>query len=274
VKTGRRKKIRLLFHHLRLVAGDGNAYVPYTYGEETTTVYAFPEYAAHSVTHPRLLRFSPDGTYSKINLGDWTWDVNCTPGLPPGVDTSSAWGGEHCTDSGSGPSVGSVITNAGTGAAVFATVSGPCADEYTWNDNVDGYQVQSTGCPSSHTQLTLVSNDAITSQVNTGVNWGTDISHNDFYNPGVSRFFPALQREDGSYIGTNGYNNLIALGLDGSVVWRQDITSASVITPLYVIADGGVIVTSTWQECSQTVVGRPCYPSCSALSTPSIRTAT
>jgi hypothetical protein len=61
-------------------------------------------------------------------------------------------------------------------------------------------------------------------------------------------FAPALQREDGSYIGTDGYMNLMVLGLDGSVLWQQAIPFPAgryngltpPLIPLYATADGGV----------------------------------
>ena len=128
--------------------------------------------------------------------------------------------------------MGSVITNAGIGAAVFATVyqypGGDCSPSAT---------------PAYSLQISYVSQDSPTSQVNAATN----------------AFVPALQREDGSYIGTDGYMNLIALGLDGSVVWQQTVGTAP-LTPLFATADGGAILTST-PQCSQTVVvGSPCSP--------------
>jgi hypothetical protein len=79
--------------------------------------------------------------------------------------------------------------------------------------------------------------------------------------------------EDGSYIGTDGNNNLIALGLDGSLVWQQAVAPGSCIAPLYATADGGAIVTSTIQCVHNVVTDTPCSPSL-APSTPSTRTAT
>ena len=90
------------------------------------------------------------------------------------------------------------------------------------------------GAQTTSLQISYVSQTGLASQVNVAAN----------------TFVPELQREDGSYIGTDGYNNLIALGLDGNVIWHQNITSASVITPLYATADGGATVTSTPQNSS------------------------
>jgi hypothetical protein len=77
---------------------------------------------------------------------------------------------------------------------------------------------------------------------------------------------PALQREDGSYIGTDGYMNLIALGLDGSVLWQQTVGTAP-IAPLYATADGGAVVTSTIQCAHNVVTDTPCSPQLGTLYT-------
>jgi len=71
-------------------------------------------------------------------------------------------------------------------------------------------------------------------------------------NLSTNSFVPALQREDGSYIGTDGNNNLIALGLDGNVIWQQNIPFGLTggITPLYATADGGTIVTTSQPACA------------------------
>jgi hypothetical protein len=159
-----------------IVAGDGNAYVPY---------------------QNMLLRFSPDGTYNEISLGTATADY--------------------------------VITNGDSGVAVFGD---GCGD----NTNANCYT------------LTLVSNDVVTSQSEFVLGQGAN-------GPG-STFSPTLQREDGSYIGADTYGNLFAIGLDGSVLWQQQITTAPpgsnfppAVYPLYATADGGVIVTSTTPTC-------------------------
>jgi hypothetical protein len=225
-----------------IVAGDGNAYVP----------YAYTEYSGDQmITHARLLRFSTDGTSNKINLGDWTLTTDCTEwDYPPAPDPSSQ-AGSHCTGTGTGPGVGSVITNADTGVAVFATVGGPCGDTYS-----AGTYSQQANCPNSQLQLTLVSSDAITAQFNSVLTW--NVNNSSFVGQG---FMPALQREDGSYIGADGDGNLFAIGLDGSVVWQQQIGTAPpgnnnppAVTPLYATADGGAIVTSTSSSCSGLVV--------------------
>jgi hypothetical protein len=60
--------------------------------------------------------------------------------------------------------------------------------------------------------------------------------------------------------------NLIALGLDGSVVWQQRVGTGP-ITPLYATADGGAIVTSTIQCAHNVVTDTPCSPQLGTLYT-------
>jgi hypothetical protein len=60
--------------------------------------------------------------------------------------------------------------------------------------------------------------------------------------------------------------NLIALGLDGSLVWQQTVGTAP-ITPLYATADGGVIVTTTAQCSYKVVTDTPCTPGLGILYT-------
>jgi hypothetical protein len=141
------------------------------------------------------------------------------------------------TCSGSGlRGFGPVITNGATGVAVFAGVS-----QYASGD--------CTVAPPSWLQISYVSQDSVTSQVTGAVN----------------TFVPALQREDGSYIGTV-YGNLAALGLDGSVLWQQAVGTAP-ITPLYATADGGAIVTSTTQCAHNVVTQNACSPQLGTLYT-------
>jgi hypothetical protein len=107
--------------------------------------------------------------------------------------------------------------------------------------------------------MTYVSGDAITAQIT--------LPSDPFAN-GSYAFWPQLQREDGSYIGTIGefftggqcsytdftcYSGvqeplndntatLAAVG-PGGIVWEQQFSSP--VLPLYATSDGGAIVTST-----------------------------
>jgi hypothetical protein len=58
---------------------------------------------------------------------------------------------------------------------------------------------------------------------------------------------PSLQRADGSYIGVDSNNNLVAVDTGGNILWQQQVSGASSpqITPLYVTAEAGVIATSS-----------------------------
>jgi hypothetical protein len=221
-----------------IVAGDGNAYVPYVYQEETDTLT--PQLrSTHTVSHVRLLRASPDGSSAKTELRSWTYDETCVPWTPPGHTNAD---GLQCTSSGPTPSVAdnTVITNADIGVAVFSsTILVGCTSAF-FSDNL---RVSESGCGDSvrHTELTYVAQDAVTSQFPDAA----------VFNDTAVAFVPALQREDGSYIGTDttsimsAASNLIAIGAQGGVLWKKSVSvTPTYITPLYATADGGVIVTS------------------------------
>lgn len=70
-------------------------------------------------------------------------------------------------------------------------------------------------------------------------------------------FVPSLQREDGSYIGSDSLGNVDAVGQDGSKVWQQPLSGA---TAQYATADGGGIATTTTQCPTNIVVQTPCTP--------------
>jgi len=216
-----------------IVAGDGNAYLSYAYSNVRVNSSG-SNIEELSAGYFMLLRVSPDGSFAKIQLGTGTYDATNPVPLTGTGTTCTATGSFFWN--GSGPTV---ITNAGTGAAVFATVyqypGGDCSPSAT---------------PAYSLQISYVSQDSVTSQVNAAVN----------------AFLPALQREDGSYIGTDGYMNLIALGLDGSVVWQQTMGTAP-LTPLYATADGGAIVTSTTQCPRNIVTQNTCTPQLGTLYT-------
>jgi hypothetical protein len=214
-----------------IVAGDGNAYLPYVYANSTADLPGNGTIEEQSAVYLMLLRVSPDGTFAKLQLDTGTLDeINPPP-----------FSGTQCTATGSlfggfGPTA--VITDAANGAAVFATVN-------QWPGG-NCWEV----APQSSVQISYVSQSGLGSQVNAPVN----------------AFWPALQREDGSYVGTDGNENLIALGLDGSLVWQQSIGQTP-ITPLYATADGGAIVTSGTQCSYNVVTDTPCSPQLGTLYT-------
>jgi hypothetical protein len=101
----------------------------------------------------------------------------------------------------------------------------------------------------------LVSPTGLGSQVNFKIS----LAH-----PNAIGYVPSLQREDGSYIGTDSLGNVDALGQDGSMAWQEYLPGA---TPLYATADGGAIVTTTTQ-CPTAPVGSPtCTPTLGTLYT-------
>jgi IPT/TIG domain/Bacterial Ig-like domain (group 2) len=237
-----------------IVAGDGNAYVPYEY--QDSSWMQDPNYfragTSQIVTHWMLLRFSPDGTYANIELSSETVSGTCVKWFPPGVDPGNPDPGTECT--GSAPvevvNTASVITNQGTGVAVFgnALYTG-CAHTF-YNAPLDEI-VQSDDCPPDlnlHTQIAYVSQDSVTSQMN-------DAS---MFPRGSSGFRPGLQLEDGSYVGievhsdANGVpqNTAIDVSSGGGQQWSQLIGPAAdggvtPIAPLYALSDGSVTITSS-----------------------------
>jgi len=121
-----------------------------------------------------------------------------------------------------------------------------------------GYCPDNESLPQPLNQMSFVSQNGLGSQVTLALsppsNWN------------FTTFVPALQREDGSYLGTDWEGNLDAVGLDGSVVWQQQIGS-SPLTPLYATADGGVIATSTSQCSHNIVTDSTCSPVLGTLYT-------
>jgi hypothetical protein len=189
-----------------IVAGDGNAYLPYYY--EMTGASGSGVTTTHTVCHLMVVRVSPDGSYNKMELGTGSVDTttssdgSCT--TSNGTDFSLIW---WSTDS--------IITNADQGAAVVATA-------LSYTPTSCGFSEQ------AQLQISYVSKDSITSQVTSA-------------NPGLVAFLPVLQREDGSFVGLDEWGDVFAVGLDGTELW----SAGALGTPLYATADGGVIVTST-----------------------------
>jgi hypothetical protein len=170
-----------------------------------------------------LLRVSTDGTYAKTELRNWSGDHTQDPS-----------GAISC--SGAAPQspfrVLKPITNADQGVAVFAsaifirpliTSGGDCGQL--------GGSV--APLPDNMEQATFVANDSVTSQPNLT----------------TQSFVPALQREDGSYIGTDINNQLDAVNLDGTSPWQTKINpdadgNATPVKPLHAMEDGGTIASS------------------------------
>ena len=141
-----------------------------------------------------------------------------------------------------------------------------CSSEFFSSPGIIDHE---TGCGDilAHTELDYVSQDVVSSQIPDAVVLPNDDGR-------LQAFVPALQREDGSYIGTDttseifGWSNLIAVGSAGGTLWKQAVTSTpTYITPQYATADGGMIVQSKQvQNCQSNP------PQCDSVGAPTIYT--
>jgi uncharacterized protein (TIGR03437 family) len=192
-----------------IVAGDGNAYLSYSFFNLTANVVSPPDpndpnshgsCQTHTITKLMTVSVSPDGAVNKFPLKQTSNDsVNCM--LAPTQQ-----------DFAPPPSLqATVVTNADQGAAVFS--SDVCSQQ-------------------SCTILSLIGQGSLVAQTNF---------------PSESRFVPVLQRADGSYIGTDN-GSLRALDLGGDPLWQQKIQDQNGVTiplnPLYATAGGGIIANS------------------------------
>jgi hypothetical protein len=188
-----------------IVAGDGNAYLP----------YAYMDYVG---SHLRVLVLAPDGTSNKVDLGDWAFALDnfYAPTMGPGTCGIWYYPGAYYNV----PWL-SVMTNGDSGAAILSELSlnAPCV-----------------GTPQLLNQISYVSQGSLTSQVTVALNPAV----NNWQSNPVTLL---LQREDGSYIGADMAGNLFAFGTDGTILWQKQL--GAVVTPLYATADGGGIATST-----------------------------
>jgi hypothetical protein len=248
-----------------IVAGDGNAYMAYSTGDATTAPFTtgsptrrtFPAITRQDI-HLVLLRISPDGTFANTTLHTWTRTYSCVDWMPP--DAVTYIDGSHCTASGTAPtsyveeiidgkavSAMRAITNADKGATVFATWiqgtgAGVCADffdaEYFDADGVFHNLSQGTDCPpaATHTDEFQVAQDAVTSTA-------LDLLVMSWADGKVRSFLPALQQEDGSYVGTDTDNNLITVDATAKL-WQQTLDPTS-LKPLYLTADAEVVASSS-----------------------------
>jgi hypothetical protein len=164
-----------------IVAGDGNAYLPYAGSN------------AENQRHVGVLVVAPDGTTNDIDLFDRQGNLDnfCDPGFPPWECAAGLYANPA-------PWL-STITNGDSGAAVLAELS---CTTYCSGDDV---------LP-PETLISYVSQSGLVSQVTAG----TNPTVNNWLNP----ITLGLQREDGSYIGADSSGNLLAIGTSGNVVWQ------------------------------------------------------
>jgi hypothetical protein len=216
-----------------IVAGDGNAYVAYSHSDVATQYSDTHGYytgldTSNIDSFVKLIRISPDGSYSKIQLGHAQWHssgdangVGCFYGV-----AQTPWLNEfYNLDRPFTPSSLFAMTNADQGVAVlYPTSTTPFEN-----------------CESSSQIMAYVSGDSITSQTALTVSNG-------------NVFWPILQRTDGTYVGTAGTfptqepsatefsTTVVAVGSSGQL-WTQ--STGDLLLPEYATADGNVTVTST-----------------------------
>ena len=182
------------------MAGDGNAYIPYTYSDQTSQGNDFCNnvaisyqdaglsYTGQTVVHHAVLQITPSGTATKTPLEDITLNTTCSFWLPSDTDPNSLSSGYdlHLTGRYSmGPVT--VITNADSGVGVFIPWMAPPADYYVAFYYSGGvfHQYYSPDPVTYGTDAILVTQNAAGSV--------TPIP--------IETFAPSLQRSDGSYIG-------------------------------------------------------------------------
>ncbi len=206
-----------------IIAGDGYAYVPYTF--QTTTMVgqniAAPEtklcsFTSTTVTnaHQRLLRVGTGGDSYVIPLGDWT----STTYLPQGGIIYQSAPVPNV--------VSATLTNADTGVLFsWETYTSPyCAyTSYATNPITEGGCVGET----SSFNLATTSGPSLVSQTSPSV-------------PGqTTSIYPALQLQGGLFVGIigtqNGYS-MIAFDQYGSVNWTVPNDS-----PQIALSNGGLI---------------------------------
>ncbi|MGB8130242.1 MAG: IPT/TIG domain-containing protein [Candidatus Angelobacter sp.] len=218
-----------------IIAGDGFAYFPYHYVESPLASNGKVCYSSqnprdgdvleaffiHRTTHLRVLRVAMDGSYSKIVLGDWTFDHvdQCVYVSGPGSNFGEcAHTRDVVSSSGATPDfpgvLGTLITNADQGAY------------YSW-------ELGFNGASPAH-QLTTIS--------------GASASTISLPVPGTLN--PMLQGSDGTLFGTvslppdpsgqPGSSFMIALDALGNPKW-----TAPNLSPKYLTDNGNVITQSS-----------------------------
>jgi Bacterial Ig-like domain (group 2)/IPT/TIG domain/Beta-propeller repeat/Kelch motif/Galactose oxidase, central domain len=236
-----------------VVAGDGNAYIPYIYenvvAQHTFGGVWFGDDTISADSYLVLMRVSPDGTSARIQLDHQTATYGnqpsgCIYGLPDtlifniGAMSGNPFNVNYNLFSPT-PLPISVITNADAGVAMISPPS-PAGE----------------GCSAGgDATLTYVSNDAVVGQVNLTFPVG---------NP-LYTFWPQLQLEDGSFVGTVGdasqhagavpqnENSFFLANIGpGGVIWEKILQPQTgppgAVIPIYATTDGSntsIITTSS-----------------------------
>ncbi len=198
-------------HSNLIIAGDGYAYVLYSYGIDSLTCAGI-----HLENHARVLRVGTGGDSSEIVIGDSTEDIIG----PYQSNQLTGYGGQ-------------IITNADQGVLIALYVSTPNWCAYNATDPITGANL-SSGCVPfvSNYQLITTSGSSISSRV-------TLPSTIDY-------LVPILQAQDGTFYGivdyTGGeFDNLAKFDQSGNIQWSKQHYYALMAT-----SDGGVIAQTAY----------------------------
>jgi hypothetical protein len=207
-----------------IIAGDGYAYVLYTYGIDSQTCAGI-----HLEVHARLLRVGTGGDSSEIVIGDSAEDIigPIQSNQIPTYETSQ------------------MITNADQGVmiALYAPTPNWCA----YNGNpTDPNSPPSSGCVPGGNNYQLITTS------------GTSISSRVTLPSTIDYFVPILQSQDGSFFGIvdytgNGNDFLAKFDQSGNLQWSKPNYYALIAT-----SDGGVIAQTDYPY-SEGFSGLPFY---------------
>ena len=224
-----------------IIAGDGYAYVPYSYGDGTTSGDCNQQTSA-SNGHIRILRVGSTGDATKIILRDTSsaWTFSATP--DGAVRTQSFTGLGTASPTGGGVNgFGTLITNSDQGVLLSWEEGRPPYDAYSLT--AGGILVSRTTVPGVlNKRLTAISANGVTSDIviNPVGTQDTDPT-----------IVPILQTQDGTYVGTVAANvtinglpclrtNMVAFDSVGNQRWVVQN-----YTPQIATADSGVIASYT-----------------------------
>jgi hypothetical protein len=209
-------------HSNLMIAGDGYAYVLYTYGTDSQTCAGI-----HLEVHARVLRVGTGGDSSEIVIADSTEDII----------------GQYQYNQIAGYQ-GQIISNADQGVliALYVPISNWCAYN-GYNQSIPNSPPNSGCVPAMYNyQLITIS--------------GTSISSRVTLPSTINYFVPILQAQDGSFFGVVDYlngccDNLAKFDQNGNIQWSKPNYYALIAT-----ADGGVIAQT---EYPYTFSGVPFY---------------
>jgi hypothetical protein len=209
------------------IAGDGNAYVVYAYGNTVLDSQVIGNCNAsyfHNDLHLRALQISSSGSSAEFVLGDWTEDSSglIQGQVAPGGSGSFLVDIETQAGNVPGLTVGSILTDADTGVVVSWSAGFPayCAYQDVPYEGGANQPFIYEGCVNSSivNQLSTIGGGVSTAQTS-------------------ELLEPVLQRADGTFVGLGeSDNSMIAFDTSGNIKW-----SVPNYNPQIVTADDGVI---------------------------------